>query len=38
VREKKPANDAANNVTSGKRNVDVERLDLREACGLEEDD
>jgi hypothetical protein len=38
VGEHKPAKDAADNVACGKRNVDVECLEFREACSFEKND
>jgi hypothetical protein len=35
MREKKPANYAADNVACGKGDVDVERLEFRKPCRLE---
>jgi hypothetical protein len=37
VREDKPTNNTADNITRGKRNVDVEGLNFTETCSLEED-
>jgi len=38
VREEKPANDATDNVASGKGDVDIECLDFAETGGFKKDD
>lgn len=37
MREQKPANDATDNVASGKRDVDIECLELGKACCFKKD-
>jgi hypothetical protein len=37
VREDKPTNNTADNITRRKRNVDIEGLKFTEPCSLEED-